>query len=104
MAEPQRDSFRTNPKGLTGDSPQVMAVLDGIAEALRMTCEAERAYRTGDDRAAGLHAAADRAHRNLLRSICELSEIEADHVEPSFTELETRLLRLPIPAPRSFHN
>lgn len=68
--------------------------MDTIAEALRLMGDAEQASRRGDECAANFQATVNRMHRRLLRSICELSEEEADRVEPVFTELETRLIRL----------
>jgi hypothetical protein len=84
------------PKRAPKGSMQVSAILEGIADALHLVAEAETAYRMGDHRAGESHAAADSAHCALLESICELSEEDADLVEPPFTEFETRLLRLPM--------
>ena len=88
---------RTRPKG----TPNVRSVLTSIAEAAELAADAEMAYRLGDDRAGRLHVAAECAHRELLRSICQLSESDADEVEPAFTELETQLLHLPTASVRS---
>ena len=80
----------------TGDgSGRVGRLLKAIADATRLVSDAERAYRLGDSRAGRLHAASECAHRDLLQGICELSESEADFVEPGFTGFESRLLRLP---------
>lgn len=82
-------------------TPHVQIVLEGIAEAAGLAADAEMAYRLGEGRAGRLHVAAECAHRDLLRSICLLSENEADSVEPAFTELETQLLHLPTASVRS---
>ena len=81
--------------GPTGESARVHRVRAEIAEASRMAADAADAYRAAGERAGRLHAAAECAHRDLLRSICDLSESEADSVEPAFTELEKQLMRLP---------
>lgn len=79
------------------------SVMESIGEAMHLVRDAERAYRAGDDRAGRLHAAAESAHRDLLRTICELSDDEADAIEPAFTDFETHLLRLPrLAAPAFF--
>jgi hypothetical protein len=78
-----------------GESAAVTRVLSGIGDALSLVSRTEHAYRRRDQRAAELRAFLEGAHRHLLRSICDLSEEEADSVEPRFTELETRMLRLP---------
>jgi hypothetical protein len=83
-------------------SPLVKLVLEGIAQAFRLAIEADEAYGRGDVSAGPLQTAAENAHHDLLGDICELSEEQADAVEPAFTELETRLSRLPSGSPRSF--
>jgi hypothetical protein len=83
------------------DSPQVKRVLAGIAEAHALVKDAEEAYLRSGDRAATCQAAADRSHCNLLKAICELSEADANTVEPLFTEFENHLLRLRVRSDRS---
>jgi hypothetical protein len=70
-------------------------VLSEVADALRLVSRTEQAYRCGVHRVADLQAAVDYAHTQLLSRICELTEEEADSVEPLFTEFEIRMLRLP---------
>jgi len=76
------------------DTSRVAEVLAQIALAAEIAAEAERAYPRSEEGAGQLHAAAELAHRGILRSICTLTEAEADSVEPAFSEFENVLLRL----------
>jgi hypothetical protein len=69
--------------------------LNGVERALRLVRLAEGAYRAGSRRAGVLHASAEVAHYQLLKSICRLTEQQAEVVEPAFTSFEQRLFRLP---------
>jgi hypothetical protein len=65
-------------------------------EALRIARRASHAYRQGIfGRAACLHAAAEQLHTSILAAICDLTEGEADRIEPAVTELEKELWRFP---------
>jgi len=75
-------------------------VLGAVAAASRLVDIAEEAGRVHDARAGSLRAAAEAAHRDLLGSICELSDQQADLVEPAFTAFEMRLLHLPAGLPK----
>ncbi len=103
MTELRRRSGESSnpPMDQTPQSPRVNLVLAGIARALQLVSDAEQAYQDFDPGAAALQMAADRAHCELLRAICRLSEDEADQVEPQFSALEIRLLRLPADPPDS---
>ncbi len=68
-----------------------------IAEAETLATTAAFDYETGNEiRAAELQLAAERAWTTILKAIVDLTEEEADLVEPIFTELEEQLLRLPL--------
>jgi hypothetical protein len=62
-----------------------------IDEALKVTKEAEDAWERGDGRAETLSTAAEQAHCRVLKTICALSDSEAEAAEPAFTALENRL-------------
>ncbi len=67
-------------------------------EVRRNTADAQAAaheYRTGSvRRAAALLRQTESRFTEILKGITELSEAEADLLEPAFTELETELLDL----------
>jgi hypothetical protein len=66
-----------------------------VAAAHLSANRAESAYADGDFATAeALHEEAERRHTKILRAICELTDAEADAVEPAFSELEKRLFRL----------
>lgn len=65
----------------------------GIAEGMRLVLVAERAYRALDGHGSSLRAAAEHTHYNLLRAIYQLTEEEADRIEPAFTQFEDCLAR-----------
>ncbi len=68
-----------------------------IAEAGALARTAASDYKTGkENRAAELQLAAERAWAKILKAIVDLTEEEADLVEPIFTELEEELLSLPV--------
>jgi hypothetical protein len=68
-----------------------------IAEAQALAKTAVFDYETGDEsRAVELQLAAVRAWTKILNAIVDLTEEEADLVEPVFTELEEQLLGLPV--------
>ena len=98
MSGASRRSCATGPRAAAARSSNVNRILKNIAEASGLAGRSEEAYRAGDRHAERLRTGAESAHRELLLEICGLSEAEADFVEPAFTDLETRLLRLPAAA------
>jgi hypothetical protein len=89
---------RTRPEwDRCGDSPRVEFVLEGIATALQLARDAEEAQTANVARAGKAREMAEWAHYRLLGWICQLSEANADRVEPAFSELESRLERLSRP-------
>jgi hypothetical protein len=75
-------------------SSRVASVLRGIREAASLANEAEQAFRAVDPTAAELRSAAERAHCELLATICSITDEEANTVEPLFTKLESQLLQI----------
>jgi hypothetical protein len=73
---------------------RLLLVFAMIDEALRATKEAEDALESGDARAEVLTTAAEHAHCRVLKTICSLSDNEADLAEAAFTALENRLFPL----------
>lgn len=72
----------------------VIEILHQIQRAVNVTIRAEEAYRDHSLDAKALFSAGQLAHRKLLGEICELTDVEADEIEPAFTLLEKRLLHL----------
>lgn len=83
--------------GLGVSSGLAANFLKDVERALRLLRLAEEAYRAKSRRAFVLHASAELAHYQLLKSICSMTGQQADLVEPAFTSFEERLLRLPPP-------
>lgn len=68
-----------------------------IAEAQALARNAAFDYETGNETlAAELQLTAERAWAKILKAIVDLTEEEADLLEPIFTKLEEQLLSLPI--------
>jgi len=81
-------------KSAVASSP-VAKVLEEIAAATSSASLAESAFSAGDMTVAQQwHDNADRRCTTILGTICQLTDAEADAVEPPFTEVENRLSRL----------
>lgn len=81
--------------GAAAVHPPLSELRERIVEAAAVAWAAEGAYRNREPQSIYLHSAADRAHRELLARIVELTSAEADQVEPAFTAFEDTLLQLP---------
>jgi hypothetical protein len=69
-----------------------LAVQRKLEVALGLAKLATKSYQNGLHAYAGLlNAAAERSYRSILAAICELSDEEADLIEPMLTDLEAEL-------------
>jgi hypothetical protein len=83
--------------GLAVGHPALDELRARIVEAAAVAWAAGIAYHNREPRSLYLHKAANRAHRELLAQIAELTPDEADELEPAFTAFEDNLLHLPTP-------
>jgi hypothetical protein len=97
MPETKRQSalHAVDGTGLAVGHPLLDDLRERIVEAAAVAWAAGMAYRNREPRSLYLHNAADRAHRELLGQIAELTPHEADELEPAFTAFEDNLLQLP---------
>jgi hypothetical protein len=66
-----------------------------IRAAVKLVENGEGALAIGDiATAALLHQRADCSCASIIRDLCHSADAEAEFLEPAFTELETKLLRL----------
>ena len=87
--------------GGEGRNSLFLMVHDRLGRAVQIARMAEARFRSGDTFGSlGLYGYLERQYADVLARICQLTELEADTLEPRFTQLEEALARLQICATR----